>query len=275
MIFKNTTKHLLLALALWMVGTSLSWAWDAQGHDVSCVIAQKFLTKKAKKNIARYLDGKNIVFYASFMDYRGYVDSLGYTFEWFDHCVPVDRNFNYAPGQFYEGQPKQNGDAGLAVLTAIERMKDGGYKTLSDSLVNLYIKHLVHFLPDSHTPSHLIYNFRSTNYWVGTGGDSKALFHGIWDAIPERYGVHHWSNNEWCEYLTESLTKQQIAEIQSGTFEDWVHQNAVDCMKAYEIVREGDSLQNPDCWEATVLTEQQLLRAGLHLAKVLNDIFNK
>ena len=94
--------------------------------------------KKAKKNIAKYLEGHDIIYYASWMDYLGYVTKKRLLNEWFDHCVPVNKDFEYAEGDF-------PGDALMAVEKAIDRMKDGKYKSMDDSTVLLLIKHLVHF----------------------------------------------------------------------------------------------------------------------------------
>ncbi|MFQ8827457.1 MAG: S1/P1 nuclease [Alistipes sp.] len=140
---------------------------------------------KAKKNISKYLEGHDdIVYYASWMDYMGYVTKSGYSNEWFDHCVPVNKDFEYAEGDF-------PGDALMAIEKAIERLGDGKYRNLDDSTVLLLIKHLVHFLPDMHCPAHVIYNYRPSNYWVEING-RKELFHSVWDNMPS-YGPHAWS----------------------------------------------------------------------------------
>ena len=98
-----------------------SSAWDKLGHDVSAMIAWENMTSKAKKNISKYLEGHDdIVYYASWMDYMGYVTKSGYSNEWFDHCVPVNKDFEYAEGDF-------PGDALMAVEKAIERLADGKY----------------------------------------------------------------------------------------------------------------------------------------------------
>jgi len=261
-------KKFILFTLLTLISFS-GFSWGRLGHDVSARIAEKYLTPKAKKNIAKYIDGKTIGFYSSYMDYMGYVNKLGYSNMWHDHTVPVDKDFNYSPESF-----EPVGDAEYAVEVAVEKMKDGAYKNLPDSLVNLYIKHLVHFLPDSHCPSHLIYNFRSTNYLVKVG-KKEVLFHGIWDAFPDTYGMHAWGVTDYCEYLTYGLTKEQKQAIEKGTTRDWVHQSAADCIKAYDIVREGDSLTDTDCCNGTALADEQLLKGGIRLAYILNMIFGK
>ena len=250
-------------------------AWNKLGHDASAMIAEKYLTKKAQKNMAKYLDGRGIAWYSSFMDYMGYIDKLGISNEWFDHCAPVDKDFNYAEGEFGRSGGTQKGDAVMCIRRAVEAMKDGGYKSLPDSMVNLYLKWLIHFVPDTHCPSHIIYNFRSTNYQVEIGS-TKILFHSTWDAIPDTYGLHDWSASEFCSQLTFNLTKAQKKEIEmGGDILAWVHQSAKDCVVAYDIVRENEKVTEKDRFKATVLVDKQLVKGGVRLAYLLNMIFNK
>ena len=70
-------KIFAAALVLLVVPFSSS-AWDKLGHDVSAMIAWENMTSKAKKNISKYLEGHDdIVYYASWMDYMGYVTKSG------------------------------------------------------------------------------------------------------------------------------------------------------------------------------------------------------
>ena len=118
-------KIFAAALVLLVVPFSSS-AWDKLGHDVSAMIAWENMTSKAKKNISKYLEGHDdIVYYASWMDYMGYVTKSGYSNEWFDHCVPVNKDFEYAEGDF-------PGDALMAIEKAIERLGDGKYRNLDE-----------------------------------------------------------------------------------------------------------------------------------------------
>ena len=262
-------KKILILTALLSLCSASALCWEKDGHDISTRIAEKYLTKKAKKNIESYLDGQPISFYASYMDYMGYVYKLGYSNDWFDHTVPVDKDFNYCPEYF-----PQVGDAEYAIEVAVDKMKDGGYKNLPDSLVNLYIKHLVHFVPDYHCPSHIIYNFRPSNYLMDVRGEQR-LFHWVWDNFPTGLGLHSWSAGDYCEHLTANLTKEKKAQIEAGTTRDWVKDNATSCIVAYDISREKDSLSDVDSYNGTVLVDEQLLKGGIRLAYLLNMIFGK
>lgn len=250
------------------------YSWDKRGHDASCMIAEKYLTKKAEKNMAKYLEGHQVSWYASYMDYMGYVYKLGLSNEWFDHCVPVNKENEYANGDYDNSGISQKGDAVMCIRKAIDEMKDGGYKNLPDSTVNLYLKWLIHFVPDIHCPSHVIYNYHPTNYLVEVG-DKKVLFHAIWDHVPDMYGMHDWGPGDYCEELTKGLSKADVKEIaMDGDILGWVRQSAVDCHVAYDIVR-PDKLTDVDCYNATVLADQQLVRGGIRLAWILNMIFGK
>ena len=258
-------KIFAAALVLLVVPFSSS-AWDKLGHDVSAMIAWENMTSKAKKNISKYLEGHDdIVYYASWMDYMGYVTKSGYSNEWFDHCVPVNKDFEYAEGDFL-------GDALMAIEKAIERLGDGKYRNLDDSTVLLLIKHLVHFLPDMHCPAHVIYNYRPSNYWVEING-RKELFHSVWDNMPS-YGPHAWSVSEWCRYLGH-CTKEERAEMVEGTPREWVADNARNCIVAYDIVRPDENVSDPDRYRGNLLAEQQLQKGGFRLAHVLNSIFGR
>ena len=45
-----------------------AFGWGKSGHDAIAYIAECNLTPKARKNIEKYLDGRSIVYYASWMD---------------------------------------------------------------------------------------------------------------------------------------------------------------------------------------------------------------
>ena len=256
---------LLLALAATLCATQNLFAWGRLGHATVARIAEEHLTKKARANLDKWLDGESIVYYASWMDYMGYVTKSGYSNEWFDHCVPVNKDFEYAEGDF-------PGDALMAIEKAIERLGDGKYRNLDDSTVLLLIKHLVHFLPDMHCPAHVIYNYRPSNYWVEING-RKELFHSVWDNMPS-YGPHAWSVSEWCRYLGH-CTKEERAEMVEGTPREWVADNARNCIVAYDIVRPDENVSDPDRYRGNLLAEQQLQKGGFRLAHVLNSIFGR
>lgn len=257
-------KKLFVAVAL-LTFAFPSFAWDKLGHDISATIAWNNMTPKARKNIVKYLEGQNnIVYYASWMDFMGSATKSGYSNTGHDHLVPVNDDFEYAEGEF-------PGDALRATEIAIERLGGGKYKNLDDSTVLLLIKHLVHFLPDMHCPSHVIYKAYPDSFFKLNYKGKNETFHGIWDKMTS-YGPHAWSATEWCMYL-DNRPKTEKNEIVKGTPREWVKDNARTCIIAYDIIKPQIEITAPERFRGNLLAEKQLLKGGLRLAYVLNQIF--
>ena len=94
------------------------WAWSRTGHDAIAYIAECNLTPKAKKTIEKYLDGKSIVYYASWMDEYRKTPEYGNTTNW--HLTAVDEQFNCA--EVMPNGKKTN--AAIEVENAIKLLKN-------------------------------------------------------------------------------------------------------------------------------------------------------
>ena len=95
--------------------------------------------------------------------------------------------------------------------------------------------------------------------------------HSVWDSgLIEN--AHKWTYTEWVEQIdTYSIdTDKKIAE---GTPESWGRQTYEICKKIYDSTPVGAKLSYDYVSDWTGTVEEQLLRAGLRLASVLNDIF--
>ncbi len=67
----KTMKKLLLLLfaaALSLSASEPARAWGREGHETIAKIAERNLTKRAKKRIEKYLGGHSVVYYAKWMD---------------------------------------------------------------------------------------------------------------------------------------------------------------------------------------------------------------
>ena len=89
--------NVLLLSAVMLMSSISAFGWGAKGHDVVAVIAEQNLTSKARKELAKILDGKSIVYYSSWMDnlqnspdWKGGYDK---TKTW--HYANVDKGLTY------------------------------------------------------------------------------------------------------------------------------------------------------------------------------------
>ena len=169
----------VLTVILLVFSSIVATAWGPMGHDVVAAIAEQNLTRKAKKNIEKILDGRSIVFYASWMDNiqnsPSWKNGYDKTKTW--HYANVDE------GQTYQSMKKnENGD----VVTALNQLTwelTVNYDNLSDSLKADYVKMIVHMVGDLHCPMH-------AGRLTDKGGNGtkvkwfnqKTNLHSVWDS---------------------------------------------------------------------------------------------
>ncbi|NNE02265.1 MAG: S1/P1 Nuclease, partial [Eudoraea sp.] len=68
-------------------------------------------------------------------------------------------------------------------------------------------------------------------------------------------------------------TKQERQQLQMGTVYDWVEESQDIANKLYDSVEIGDKLGYRYSYVYWDTVEQQLLKGGLRLASVLNELF--
>lgn len=259
--FSNIVK-IGLAAGTMCLSIVNGYSWGQKGHDVTCAIAQNHLSKKAQKRINNLLDGKSIVYWANWMDNASHTPEYAYTSTW--HYKNIDAN------ETYEGavaNPK--GDVIVAVNDIIAAFKSG---KLSREEQILNLKFLVHLVGDIHCPMHMAHKSdRGGNKWqVQYFGSGKNL-HSVWDSgVIE--SARKWSCSEWVNEL-DRATKAQAAQIVAGTPEDWGRETFEIATKIYDTTPVGSKLSYDYVSEWSPVLEQQLLRGGLRLASVLNEIF--
>ncbi|WP_368213102.1 S1/P1 nuclease [Alistipes onderdonkii] len=75
-------KSFLLLAAMLLCYCGTAFGWGKSGHDAIAYIAECNLTPKARKNIEKYLDGRSIVYYASWMDVYRHTPAYKVTSGW-------------------------------------------------------------------------------------------------------------------------------------------------------------------------------------------------
>jgi hypothetical protein len=235
--------------------------WSKTGHRTTGEVAQKNLSRKARKAIEKLLDGKSLALVSTFGD-----------------DIKADRKFkefsawhyvNFSADKKYtDVEPSEYGDVVAGIQKCIAVVKD---KNSSKADKVFYLKLLVHLVGDLHQPMHVgRLEDKGGNdiqlQWFGRGTN----LHKVWDAnMINDYGM---SYTELAGSLPK-LTKKQKKAIQEGTVYDWVEESQDLANEIYKSVEVGEKLsyRYSYVWWHTV--EVQLQRGGLRLAKVLNEIF--
>lgn len=266
---------LIASAALLLAGADIARAYGISNHATVAYIAEQHMTPKALKNFHKAFDNHPLVEYASYPDFYRAI----YTIDGkrIGHLVKLDENMYPVP-QNGKGNKALNAYDGI--LRAIDQLKD--YRNLDDSTKVTAMALLVHFMGDSHCPSHLSYadkRDKITNiYYKKYMYDKKEQpekigYHGFWDSwcSDMRYPVGYMERARYFDTITD---KKEIKKIQEGTVEDWIHDSAVVCQNIYDV-EEEQLVDRVYITRKAEVVAIQVRNAGYRLAAVMNELFSK
>ena len=171
------------------------FAWGPTGHRATGLVAEKYLNKKAKKELLRILGGQSLAMASTWMDEVRSDSTYDYMSDW--HWVTIQ------DGQTYDQSEKNpNGDVMQTIERIIASLKS---KKLSAKEEVEYLKILIHLVGDIHQPLHVGGgNDRGGNdvkvMWFRT--DSN--LHRVWDS--DMIDDTHLSYTELGESLNKPTT---------------------------------------------------------------------
>ncbi|MFG6385056.1 MAG: S1/P1 nuclease [Muribaculaceae bacterium] len=237
-------------------------AWSQKGHDVTAYIAEKHLTPATKAAVDSILEGKSMVYWANWLDNASHQSEMAYTKTW--HYKNIDANVDYDQSPLNE-----KGDVIRAIESQVKILSDA---STTPEQAALAMKILVHCMGDMHQPMHM-------GHLSDLGGNkTKVKFfnrdtnlHSIWDSSLVESG-HKWSYTEWQDQI-DRATAEEEAQILSGTVNDWGKETYEIAGRCYKYFRPGSNVMYDQVAAWTPVIEQQLLRGGLRLAHVLNNIY--
>ena len=239
------------------------FGWGQKGHDVTCEIAERHLDRGARKAVRKLLEGKSMVYWSNWLDNASHTPEYAYTKTW--HYVNVEPS----EGSYSESQLEPKGDVVTAVNGIVERLKSG---ELSPDEERVELMMLIHLVGDMHCPMHAAH--RSDRGGNGTKvsyfGKSRNL-HSVWDSeIVE--SAHKWSYTEWQEQI-DRLNAKQCREIIQGTPNTWIEECVTIADDIYLNSTKGANLSYDYVAQYASVVEQQLLKGGLRLAALLEEIY--
>ncbi len=258
---KNINKF-FLPLLVSIIFAQNSWGWGQMGHDIVANIAENHLTRKSQKAVNELLDGKSMVYWSNWLDNASHTPEYAYTKTW--HYKNVDQDFTY---DTMEQEP--NGDVVSAIKNQVEILQNK--KSLKEDK-QLALKILVHLVGDLHQPMHMGHlSDLGGNKWTVTHFNRTTNLHSLWDT-PMIESGHSWSHTEWTEEL-DRVNHSEIKKICYGSIDEWAKETLAITTDIYQSTPENARLSYDYHAKWTPLVEQQLLRGGLRLAYLLNNIF--
>lgn len=274
-------KKLILFLTFAaLCATQNLFAWGRLGHATVAYIAEQHLTKKAKTHLDKYLDGRSIVYYASWLDdYKpqmlvdlGYDPETGDRMHQLPHTFSVDAEGDVVPGNRWPDTDKYLANCLYYIEESSDLLKDH-VRELDDSTRLARIQLIVHCVGDMHCPAHIRYPGNTTiGYYKVNYFGKEMRYHTIWDSeIIQR--PHPWSFSDLA-WMLDRYTAAEQAEITTGTVNDWGRDSAAASLCIYDV-QAGDIVGHEFIKKYKPLAESQIAKAGYRLAAVLNDVFGK
>lgn len=265
MISKKQFGYILLAFTFIM--PKLSFAWGTTGHRVVAEIAQRHLSRKARREIKKLFGREPLDYWANWPDFikSDTTNKWKETSEW--HYVDLPGHLSKET--FIRELKAIDHKSLYSQIPAMEQVLKNKNASLHEKQIAL--RFLIHFIGDLHQPLHVghandLGGNKITEYWFG----KKTNLHAIWDE--DLIDYQKWSYTEYATNI-DIVSKDEIKQIQSGTLEDWFYQSHQLADEVYDRTPADSHLSYRYNYMFYDKLNQQLLDGGLRLAKVLNDVF--
>jgi hypothetical protein len=254
-------KSVLVIIIVCFVSFNTTFAWGPTGHRTAGMIAEMYLSKKAKKQLERILKGQSLAMVSTWMDDVRSDSTYDHMTDW--HWVTIPE------GQTYEQSTKNpNGD----IIETIERItKELKTKKLSDQQQLIYVMMLTHLIGDIHQPLHVSErDDKGGNDVKLTWFRDESNLHRVWDS--EMIDETKLSYTELARSLPVP-TNEEIMKWQKHTVRDWAAESRSYLKQAYNF--KGTRLNYHYSYPNFPVVRHRLLQAGVRLAGVLNEIYGK
>lgn len=243
-----------------------SYAWGLTGHRVVAEIANEYLNNKARKNIRKILGNESLAMAANWPDFIKSDPAYDYLGSW--HYV------NFKSGISAEQlnlQLKQDTAANAynKLVMLVDQLKNN--PTLAQENKRLYLRLLIHIVGDIHQPMH-------TGRLEDLGGNKIKLYwfnqatnlHRLWDE--QLIDFQQLSYTEYTQSI-HFASKEEREKWQNSSVGQWLFESYQIAESLYNEVQPEDKLSYRYNFDHVAILNQQLLKGGIRLASLLNEIF--
>ena len=241
-------------------------AWGMLGHRVIGQIAESHLNKKAGRELKKILGNESLAMAGNWADFIKSEPVYNYLGNWHFINLPA----GLSPEQIdYSLQRDTVTDAYTRILFLTAELKN---KALDHDKKLMYLRLLIHIAGDLHQPMH-------TGRFDDLGGNRVLLtwfgqnsnLHRVWDS--DLIGAKELSYTEYANSIN-FIDKYRLYSLQSEGLAKWVSDSYQISEKIYANIKPGDKLGYRYIYDYQSIADQQLLKGGVHLAGLLNDIFS-
>lgn len=242
-----------------------SMAWGMLGHRVVAHVAESYLTKKASREVKNILGNESLAMASNWADFIKSEPAFDYLGNW--HYINLPKGMSTEQIEKHlQNDTTTNAYTRINFLSS--ELKN---KSLEQDKKVMYLKILIHLVGDIHQPMH-------TGRVEDQGGNKVQLkwfgqntnLHRVWDS-----DLIDYQNLSYTEYAQSInfLDKNRLHSLQQEAASQWVIDSYKISEKLYSGVKTDDKLSYRYIYDHIDIANQQMLKGGVHLAALLNDIF--
>lgn len=264
-------KNLLKLALVGLLFLQHNWAsaWGMTGHRVIAEIAENHLNKRAKKNIQKIIGNQKLAYWSNWADFIKSDPDPALNETGASHFINTEANLSYdAFNAALQTSPENN------LYKSYQRIKKEAMQKRSDLKTqqqNLYF--IIHLLGDAHQPMHV-------SRAEDLGGNKidveffgrKANIHRVWDS--DLVDNEKYSYTEYARVL-DIYDAAHYRQYIDSSFEQWLFESHELANVIYDDVAKNTNLRYEYIYQFKYRMEACLLKAGIRLAKELNEIYGK
>lgn len=264
-LYKAFSKFLFLVVLFFYLPFQ-SNAWGLLGHRIVGEIASGYLTPKARKAIQQILGNESIAMASNWADFIKSDTSYKYLNPW--HYINFDSALNYTQMLGYL-KNDTTADAYTKLNFLTKQLKN---KSLPQSQKLMYLRLLIHIAGDVHQPFH-------SSRIGDTGGNEikvswfsqSSNIHRVWDE--QLIDNQKLSYTEYTAAINHTYTKQKTT-WQKQPLSKWLFDSYTISEQLHKELQVSDHKLGYEYNFKHIKTlNEQLLKGGIHLAALLNQIF--
>lgn len=263
---KMKTKLLVAFTFILSLFSTNVWAWGTTGHRVVAEIAERNLTNKAKKNLQKVIGNQKLAYFANYPDFvksdPRFKDNDGW------HYVNLEADLNQEQC-FTALEASTEKNLYKRALLLMDELENSPSLSMEKKQEMIY--YLIHMIGDAHQPLHVgrpgdLGGNKVKVEWFG----QPTNIHAVWDGKLVDY--EKYSYTEYAEVL-DVLTKKDKKSVQQGELKHWLFDSHILANEIYADAASREDLRYEYHYKYKKMVEDQMMKAGLRLAKVLNVIY--
>lgn len=259
--FKRVTIVLIFSCL-----TCGSYAWGVLGHRIVGEIAYSYLSVKAKKNIALLLGNESMAMSSNWPDFIKSDPQYNYLYNWHFLNVPP----SLAEAEFLKYISNDTATNAYRKIMFLEKELDN--KVTDKATKAMYLKLLIHIVGDIHQPLHLGHlDDKGGNNIKVTWFNDPSNIHQVWDE--KLINFQQLSYTEYVKSINFTTPSEREA-WQKQPLSDWMYESYQLADKVYADIHQDDKLSYGYNFKYIAILNKQLLKGGVRLAGILNEIFD-